>query len=297
MKPPKPHPTLTKYGTGQYTLEFDSVSQMNDMAGDWTYAASDAARQSMDEHYRQYKTAGNEWTEDYTFKSYATACDNPPQKLLTKVEDFRRRIEDYVNMNESPKRFRRRRLDFGDDMDCDRFLQKIPELWERMDRRTVPARIIRIGINLTVHCGHSTETMLPRGAAVIALADHLTRKGYGVEILGYVAIDHLSSQCRATVMTVPIKPSGVPVDSGSVIMLACGPVGFRLAALAAMVRALPDEASWGLGSPGRLSDKQFSFAETSQCDHLADGDVFSEKQALDWIKTVCGVYSDEKQGV
>jgi len=77
---------------------------------------------------------------------------------------MRRAVDRSLDLPTTPRRKVRRGLDWGDELDADRWLVREPNAWERSIREQQPRRTITIGCNITVGAAVRPEQLLYRGA-------------------------------------------------------------------------------------------------------------------------------------
>jgi hypothetical protein len=223
----------------------------------------------------------DKWNHYYTRSAFEHDLSNPPLAILEAVEEMKSQIDSEISvMATAPRRKVRRGQEFGEEIDADRFLARIPNVWERNIRQMHEHRTVTIGINLAISCKYNHEHMLYRGAAALALADVLVGQGYNVGIVLYESRSHPTSAVDKFCGKVVVKEPQMPLDTASVAFSICEIAFFRTALAIGAVRKMPGKVSSGLGHPERLFEN-----DRSEVDYMIDSNVLSKAAAVDWIKT------------
>lgn len=116
----------------------------------------------------------------------------------------------------------------GDFADAGLFSAGVPECMGSFHEEIMPGagKIVKILMNMSVSAGIQRETIMKRGAAVVALVDALESAGRSVEI-------EMAAKSRSTggenfyTVTVPIKAAGEPVELDRMAFLLAHPSSFR----------------------------------------------------------------------
>lgn len=145
----------------------------------------------------------------------------------------------------------------GAGIDIARYVDGEPECWQRMEPVVTEGsgrRIIRVVYCGSASCGISAETMLARGAAVVALVQLLEMAGHGVQV------DVVFGISERAEYWISVKASDQPFDLGRVAFAVAHPAMFRRLGFSVMEKsALPVQRMLGVGSgygsPGDAQDR------------------------------------------
>jgi len=269
-------PRHVRGSNGVYRLHYDSIdSIVAAAAGPHALVAenvhvADVSEESARVSYTFYN--------GYTPTSLRSALRKCPQKLLSAVARMRDELVDALPEPVRPRRARRRRLENGDEIDPQRYLQRQSDCWEEM--RYVPRspRVIRIACNMAVLGHREPAELLWRGATAAALADMYSRRGQNVEL---VAIQSQSAEpagsrrSKPLITTVTVKSATAPLHLGAAAVALAEVAFYRLVVLRAECRTVPWRVDEGIGRTATLP-----LAERRQYDVWLDSDVFCRSAAL-----------------
>lgn len=178
-----------------------------------------------------------------------------------------------------PRRKVRRGLDYGDELNVDRWLARDPYSWERVEKSPEPRRTLTIGCNVSVHYLVTPEQLLYRGAAAVALADYLTQQGCNVGITLFKVSDEPTNLVRQGIVRCDLKAPDMPLDLSAVTFALCEIAFYRCAIVFAGARRWPGTLAKGLGAPVTLPAQ-----DRAAVDFLIDSDVLGEDAALNWLR-------------
>jgi len=126
-----------------------------------------------------------------------------------------------------------------------------PECW--FHEETEPVRkIAKIAVNATAACSTSADLIRNRGAAIVALADHLQQAGWIVEIsVFFVALGHKEQDGNSnTIIRIDVPTR--PIDIDELAFLVAHPAGFRRIGFAAEEAVNGNKYLGGYGGCGIL---------------------------------------------
>lgn len=126
-----------------------------------------------------------------------------------------------------------------------------PECW--FQEETEPIRkVAKIAVNATASCGTSANLIRNRGAAIVALADHLQQVGWIVELsVFFVALGHANRDNNEnTIIRIDVPTR--PVDIDELAFLVAHPAGFRRLGFAAEEAVNCNQNLGGYGGGGIL---------------------------------------------
>ena len=154
---------------------------------------------------------------------------------------------------------------------------------------SLPKRVIRVGINLAIHCGMSTTALKYKGASVLALCDALVDQGVGVELVTFDCTTSLSTTVPRLVWKMVIKKSSDPLSIEDLCFFVSSVAGTRLIALQDQARSVSGTVDCGtLGSPDTLP-----LAESRRLDFFSDfsSSQFTLDDARRWVGECLEKYS------
>lgn len=267
---------------GVHRLEWAGVGDViRDAFGDFGQGGN---REFLNKYHQSM--SGGTWANSHTKQSLTAALSNPSEKILAAVDAIRQTIDREIDLPQRPRRRVRHGLDMGDELDVDRWSQRIPEAWDRSMTDPVERRTVTIGINLSVNCAQKPSELLYRGAALVALAERLTAQGVNVRIIGFASSTNFTDLVARSVYQVELKSSGHPMDIGAVCTAACDVGFYRMAMLFGYGRHLPGKVTPALGYPTGLPT-----ADRKGIDHLIEFDVRNAEQAVAWVKAQLSIHN------
>tara|TARA_R110000824_G_scaffold43722_1_gene127567 strand:- start:1172 stop:2101 length:930 start_codon:yes stop_codon:yes gene_type:complete len=174
-----------------------------------------------------------DWTMDIvTRKDAEELLCNPPEWMVDRAHECLDKIESVVaNMHlaDIPRRRRLRNLEDGSSLMTERVLTRHPEPWEDMHRVSVTSKVVRIIVNMTTPWNMPKENLVYRGAAAVASAMEIERRGGKCEI--YITTCCAGSSTRGgfgtdgLALTALIKPVDEPTTV-SRTLATCAHIGF-----------------------------------------------------------------------
>lgn len=224
-----------------------------------TWPQGMASRGHEDEEEWDY-CAGWSGTEDMIKNGWHTGTDD----VLARLEDVKHSLQE---------EFAGYRMDVtGQFFDVGLVVSGEPECW--FTEETQPIRkVCRIQVNTISSWNTPAEVCKNRGAAIVALADHMQQSGWIVEISVYMVAIHHSNKDDNNLSIIRVDVDTKPVDIDALSFLVAHPAGYRRLGFAAL-EAINGSNSLGGYGGGSLSVRDF----TSQ----GRGDL-TEKQANDFF--------------
>jgi len=255
------------------------------------YAQTEANRDKINLSHRRSLTGDNTWAHHFTQERLLAEVSNPSQHLLDTVEEMKREIVGDLDLPAAPRRKVKRGLDYGDELDADRYLNREPNAWDRNCRELQPRRAVTIGCNVAVHFRRRPEELLYRGAAALALADVLTERGVNVGIVVFKCVREPSDRVEKAVTRYPVKDPLMPLDVGALAFAMCEIAFARVIGVHGASRHYPGSLDSGYGYSDDLP-----WADAKGLDYLIEQTVVSKESAVEWIrsqlrKEVCHVES------
>jgi hypothetical protein len=170
-------------------------------------------------------------------------------------------------------------VEWGDDLDLDRWASRDPLPWDRVDRARDGSRTLTIGCNVSAPHQARACDLLYRGAAALALADLLAEAGCSVGLALFACSLRPSSGVAEGVVRCEMKEPGMPLDVAAVAFAVCEVAFYRCIVVCAAARRWPGLLTPGLGQPAPLPA-----ADRVGVDFLVDTDVLGERAAVEWLR-------------
>jgi hypothetical protein len=285
-----PPARLTETKPGVFNLEFDRlIDAAQSAVANNTGRCSNPAK--VDE--RLQAVSGTTFLSCMTPEQLIDKLQHGDAEMVAMVDDFRQQISDDIAMPSQPRRKVRRGCEFGDEIQVERYLDKVPEMWNRMERQSAPTSRVVVLINGTVSCGQQQSELGYRAAAAIALADRLTEMGASVEIRIMHSVDGgPTKDCRRAVISATVKQSDQPMSIPDMATGCCLIGAYRLAMVYGAARHFPGEVTRGFGTAADLPKSHREGA-----DFIVERDVDDRHSALKWVEQAIAQYrNDQTEG-
>jgi len=264
---------------GVYRFEIDSVTDaVQDALSD--YAQTTHNQEFIRGRMGQALGGKDPWASRFTRERFLKELSDPKKSLLEAVDQMRAELVDEFPLPSTPRRRVRHGQEFGEDIDVDRWVRRIPECWDRNVREQQPRRTVTIGCNLSANAAVKASQVLYRGAAALALADMLTSRGVNVSIVLFDSVRHPTDVVQNGVVRYTVKDHTMPLDIGAVAFAICEIAWFRVVGALGGSRHWPGKINEGLGSAGSLPA-----ADRKTCDYVIESNVLSKEAAQQWLRT------------
>jgi len=224
-------------------------------------------------------TGTYKWANYYTREKLLDQVFNPPTELLQAVDRMREHLIGELDLPTRPRRKVRRGLDWGEELDTDRWLHRDPTPWERVERAPEPRRTVTIGCNVSAHHLVTPDQLLYRGAAALALADLLTSQGCNVGITLFKCAESPTDAVEQGVVRCELKAPDMPLDLSALTFTLCEIAFYRCVVVCASARRWPGTLGSGLGYPNGLPAP-----DRRGLDYLVDNNVLGEDAAVSWLR-------------
>jgi hypothetical protein len=267
---------------GIHRVEYGSVREIVEDALS-TYAQTPENEARLRALHALAFTGDYKWANYYTRERLLDQVFNPPGDLLRAVDRMREHLIGELDLPTRPRRQVRRGLDWGDELDADRWLHRDPAPWERTERAPEPRRTITIGCNVSAHHQIKPEQLLYRGAAALALADLLTSQGCNVGIVLFKCVESPTNQVEQGVVRCVLKAPDMPLDLSALTFALCEIAFYRCVVVCAAARRWPGKLGSGLGYPNGLPAP-----DRRGLDYLIDSNVLGEDAAVSWLREQMG---------
>lgn len=267
---------------GIHRYEFKSVREaVEDALTD--YAQNEHNRERIRASQDAALSGSDSWGNYFTKERLLAEVFNPSAKLRDAIDRMRERLVDAVELPTVARRRVRRGMDYGEEIDADRWLVREPNCWERNVREPQARRTVTIGCNVVVSGSRKPEHLLYRGAAALALADLLTQQGCNVQIVMFKCASEPSSHVARSVFRYELKSPDMPLDLSAIAFAMCEIAFCRTVAVCGGYRHLPGKLTSGFGIPSEVPA-----ADREGIDYLIDKDVLNEEAASQWLRKVLG---------
>jgi len=269
---------------GIYSLHFDSVGEMVSHSVN-PEGSMPINRNAWQERYQRAKDEAGDsgpcsFFNGYTLERAVRELESPPQAAA-----FVREIADSITLSDNlgnvSRRHMARRREDGDTLDAMAWVQRDLAGWERMEKTSVIARVIRIACNVSVNYLRQPEELYYRGAACAALADVLESAGHSVEITAIVTSDGIEDYHpnMTYAMTTIVKHAHMPMDVDTVSLVMSEIGFFRTVIISALVNGCTLKVNNGKGAPVTAPP-----SIASEYDVLIDCDITTKEQAIAAVK-------------
>ena len=272
---------LDNRGGGRFDMQFERMIDAVD-----TGAAMGLGNQWNDIDERVRKHQGKDWLGYKTTEGIREVLQNGREDLTAMVEKMREQISNEIPVPTSNKRRVRRGRDSGDEIDADRFLSRIPEMWNRIESDQVPANRVVVKINAAVSGGQRESAMAYRAAAGLALADALTERGASVEVQLIWCSGGKTDLANVTVSKVVVKQSDQPMSITDLAAACCDVAVNRMGLVLGTARMLPGKLHSGLGFP-------IEMPEDIKDGFTVDRNIESKQAAIEWVKAAVEKFSNQ----
>jgi hypothetical protein len=227
---------------------------------------------------RVRKHQRTEWLGFRTTEGLRKVLEQGREDLTAMVEKMRERISSELPIPLANKRRVRRGRESGDEIDADRFLSRIPEMWNRIESDEVPANRVVVKVNAAVSGSQKERHMAYRAAAALALADALTERGASVEVQLIWCSRDKTDEAEQTVSKVVVKRSDQPMSVADLAAACCDVGVVRMGLVIGTARMLPGRLHSGLGFPMEMPEDLRTEGFT------VDRQIESERDAIEWVK-------------
>lgn len=278
-------PTPTRRSSYGYEAEFDSVAHAVHTAGAFGMANDPRSVPVTDSAARRR----DQWTNNVGAAEVRRYLEQPKEDLVRAVDRMRERLSGLTDSPTRERRKLRRNREDGIELDPLAVEQRRLDCWTEVDHVRVPRHYVRVAINVTMVWNMTADMLLWRGAAACAIADLLSQSGHSVELVGFVAVDSLTEQCRSLLLRVPIKPADAPLDLATVALSLCEIGFFRVVLMPCLGRVTPGAVQPGFGSVRGLTPE-----EREGFDVVLDAGVLDADSAERAVRTAVAKFNAEE---
>lgn len=243
------------------------------------YAQNDTNRERIRQTQESALSGHDRWGNYFTRDRFLGELSNPDSSLLAAVDEMREQLIGALDLPTTPRRKVRRGLDYGDELDADRWLSREPNAWERSVREPQPRRTVTIGCKITVAAKVRPEQLLYRGAAALALADILAQRGCNVGIILFKSVYDPTATVDLGLIRYVVKDALMPLDVSTVAFAMCEVAFSRIVGVCGEARHWPGTLRSGFGHPAPVP-----IADREGIDYLIDSDCLSRDAAETWLK-------------
>lgn len=215
---------------GYAIAQFDSVGQMITCAFDPSLGNCHSAKVFANSRQIIHNTKLR-WANYRTTQWCMSAIDSPVPVIMSAVELAKKDLEDKLPNVTRKSRKRNKNQTHGNEIDADKLAQGLSDCWDQIVVMRIPKKVVRICVNITVHCKQEPEELRWRGATAAALADLLTAGGHSVEIIGVFHVANICPTLDKMAMEIMIKRADQPLDIAAVATSLASIGFFRIAVL------------------------------------------------------------------
>lgn len=200
----------------------DSIYEM------FSYVAEPDGKNCRDPQNAKVAQRAYQWaTERYGGEDVQTTIKKylePNGEFAEEIAYVKRYIENALDdlgvKRDRPLRKIRRRLEAGDELDTQAYIQRQSDGWSEVQKRRQPHRAIKIAVNVSMSTGMvNAGRAVSRGAAFAAMSDVLEDIGYTTEIGLFDVTLHAGTICKTYVVEVPVKKFGSPLDVSQIAFM------------------------------------------------------------------------------
>jgi hypothetical protein len=267
---------VERRGGDRFDVEFERMVDALDTA---TALGHGPGKSVADLDSRVRKHQRTEWLGFRSTEGLRKVLEQGREDLTAMVEKMRERISSELPIPTANKRRVRRGRESGDEIDADRFLSRIPEMWNRIESDEVPANRVVVKVNAAVSGSQKERHMAYRAAAALALADALTERGASVEVQLIWCSREKTDEAAQAVSKVVVKRSDQPMSVADLAAACCDVGVVRMGLVIGTARMLPGRLHSGLGFPMEMPEDLRAEGFT------VDRQIESERDAIEWVKT------------
>ena len=267
--------TVDQRPGNRFEVEFERMVDALDTA---TALGQGPGKSIADLDSRVRKHQRTEWLGFRSTEGLKIVLEQGREDLTAMVEKMRERISNELPIPTANKRRVRRGRESGDEIDADRFLSRIPEMWTRIESDEVPANRVVVKVNAAVSGSQKERHMAYRAAAALALADALTERGASVEVQLIWCSRDKTDEAEQTVSKVIVKRSDQPMSVADLAAACCDVGVVRMGLVIGTARMLPGRLHSGLGFPMEMPEDLRAEGFT------VDRQIESERDAIEWVK-------------
>lgn len=238
----------------------------------------------------------NNWTQTSSLEEAIKLAEDGWNEGVERIEQLSAKLsEELVTMLHTPE------VHFdvtGDMLDVGRYVNGEPEDFMSL----VPAeiethpKILHLGVNITANWNVGGETMIRKGAAVVALIDTLEQHGKRIEV---DCIGHVDSEAGETTTTIRVKDSNAPVQLANLVYLLAHPSTLRRLLFCSWEH-LPEEERRARGFRlGGSYGRAAALRNVEAYDiYIPETDRWSEDQVMPWLISKLsdqGIYIEKEE--
>lgn len=274
--------TVDKQGSKTLKVEFKDYADFLAYAAPESPTMSNSSRREE----KRERRGGMPWAGTENFEQAMDLAEKGWPDGLAMIESLTAQIEKY-----SGSYVKKPEIQWdvaGDFADAGLFVTGVPECMGFFTETIAPGagKVLRILANLSTSCGVSTDAMMRRGAAAVALADALENAGRSCEII--VATDQRYNG-DTLINLVPVKRAGEAIELDRLAFILAHPASYRRLFFSSWEQ---EDKSWrdsigiygcgGYGMPCNYEAKEGEFDITMPCMSLYQ--QRDDAAILQWIK-------------
>ncbi len=235
-------------------IEFDGVDDLMKTANRYKEPKFDRVSSRWDKCF----TRGNDWNGHSTLKKVGEALLVPTPKMNAVITTGDALFDSEDWATEKPRRKIKRRLEDGDEIDVERWMDREPDMWEESKKVKGPRFGVRIGVNVSTSAYVGTDGFKWRTSAVVAILNICEELHIPCEVVCYEATRNYAYVNGNVVncnLSFPVKRPEHLLDIDLLGYVLGDKSFFRVAILGAEIIATTDtfgdraEIKDGLGTP------------------------------------------------
>lgn len=279
----------------QWSARFDSLSEYVEFARAGRARDPVNGRIADRRFTAEFGNYRSEYLDGLDGDGVVRCLSEPRRHTVEAVERMVRELTDEVEAPTRQRRKVRRKLESGDELDPQAWLERRIDGWSEVQHTRVPRHVVRVLCHPGVLGWREPQDLLWRGAAAVAVASILGSRGMSVEIDGvtaatHVARDHYNLGCRAT-LAVTLKRAEDPLDVGAMATALCEVAFHRIVTLAARARVLTEEIADGMGKTATLTAE-----ESAGYDIQIDSDILGMGAAVEAVRRSVSKFAEVTNG-
>ena len=239
---------IAKKNGSMIEIEFDGVDDLMKTANRYKEPKFESDARMISECF----TRENDWNGHSTLKKVGEALLEPTPKMNAVIATGESLFDSEDWATEKPRRKIKRRLEDGDEIDVERWIDREPDMWEESKKVKGPRFGVRIGVNVAAAGSVGLDGFRWRTSAVVAILNICEELNIPCEVMCYHRADEFThSDCNVRTKF-PVKRPEHLLDIDLLAYVLGDRSFFRCAVLGSEVISVAEvgeRADSGLGYP------------------------------------------------